>query len=465
MTNMRRALLILFVLAVGCTDSPEAATAPPRPTYSPALSSASQAVLQQRQQAVQNALQDAKAWGTLGRTYLADKYYEPAAVCFDQVTRIDPTDGPAWMLRGLALEELGDSQAALDAYGHATEAGQSCPAAAWRAALLYLEAGRADAATELAIEAAGRTQGGAMARLVLARSLLDVDRPRDAASVLQKLVAERPSDRYAHLLLGRALQRAGIGGDASHLRLGQGAQPVWHDPWTTAALVHGVSLESRRTIAQAMIDQGLFKKATMLLQKIVLESPKQIGNRVLLAKAMRSAGQLDEALAEMEAVLVEAPDEHPALTQAAGALFTRWQQTGSVADLEQAMAYLDRALVLTESDGQNWILRGEMKRLSGDLEGAASDYRHAAVIYQHKPGLTLQAADLYIQTGGHQEALSLLSGLRGIFPADLNLLLLSAKAHESAGDRDAALRDVGQAAAVAPDDPRVRALMAELAQP
>jgi tetratricopeptide (TPR) repeat protein len=214
-----------------------------------------------------------------------------------------------------------------------------------------------------------------------------------------------------------------------------------------------------------MIDQGLFKKATMLLQKIVLESPKQIGNRVLLAKAMRSAGQLDEALAEMEAVLVEAPDEHPALTQAAGALFTRWQQTGSVADLEQAMTYLDRALVLTESDGQNWILRGEMKRLSGDLEGAASDYRHAAVIYQHKPGLTLQAADLYIQTGGHQEALSLLSGLRGIFPADLNLLLLSAKAHESAGDRDAALRDVGQAAAVAPDDPRVRALMAELAQP
>jgi Flp pilus assembly protein TadD len=59
-------------------------------------------------------------------------------------------------------------------------------------------------------------------RVLLARAYFGSAQLRRAESVLRELVAERPTDGYVHLLLGRTLQRQGRHDDARrHLALAE----------------------------------------------------------------------------------------------------------------------------------------------------------------------------------------------------------------------------------------------------
>jgi len=457
--------MVAVLCVAGCSDAPDAPRSAPRPTYSPPLPPNALAVLTARQQAVNDAPSDAKAWLALGQTYLADSHDEAAADCFEDAAALSPGDGAAWMFLAMAREEAGDPVAAAAAYAAASEADHVPPAALWRAALLQVDQGAPEAAVDLANAALRINAGSVMARLVLARALLDLDRPRDAAGALNSVIKSSPDNRYARLLFGRALQRAGLQGAAAHLRLGQGAEPVWHDPWTTAALTHGLSVDTRRTVAEGLLQQGQFGRAAEILAQLHTEVPDQVGIEVSLAKALRSAGQLDEAIAITDRLLQQNPDEHPAHTQAAGVRFAKWQATQAPADLAAALEHLDAAIALTETDGQNWMLRGEVRRRAGDLKGAASDYSRAAEVMPHKPGLTLQAAALFLQVDEPARAIELLDALKSDFPEDINLLVLSGQARQMAGDLDGALRAAGEAAALAPHNPKVKELMNALAQP
>lgn len=209
---MRWLLLSIVTVIAGCSDSSDVSIPAPRPSYEPALPAGPRAILTARQDAVDENRSDAKAWGDLGSTYLADKHFGDAAICFQQVVRLDPGNGPPWMLLALAYEEGGHPDAAMDAYQRGITADRVMPALLWRASLLHLDEGRVVEALGLATKAVQIDPTDRMARVVLSRALLANDRPRDAAGVLSKLLQERPDDRYAHLLQGRALQRAHISG-------------------------------------------------------------------------------------------------------------------------------------------------------------------------------------------------------------------------------------------------------------
>lgn len=301
--------------------------------------------------------------------------------------------------------------------------------------------------------------------LVLGRALLETERPKDAAGVLAKAVSASPEDRYARLLLGKAMQRAGVTGAEANLTLGAGAVPAWRDQWTTAAMTYGVSADARAEVAEAMIKQGRPARAAEVLAQLVDEDPDRIEYRVQLAKAQRSLGQVDEALAAMQGVLRGQPDEHPALTQAAGAAFARWQQSGAKRDLDLALQYLDRAVERTASAGHNWRLRAEVRRAAGDLLGAAEDFERAWTLDAYRPGVGMQGADAYIQAGDPGRALAILDALRPVFPRDVNVLVLSGRARLTLGDRDAAARDAAEAVVLAPDHSGARQLASELGLP
>ena len=256
---MRWLLLSIVTVIAGCSDSSDVSIPAPRPSYEPALPAGPRAILTARQDAVDENRSDTKAWGDLGSTYLADKQYGEAAMCFQQVVRLDPGNGPPWMLLALAYEEGGHPEAAMDAYQRGITADRVMPALLWRAALLHLDEGRVAEALGLATNAVQIDPTDRMARVVLSRALLANDRPRDAAGVLSKLLQERPDDRYAHLLQGRAMQRAHISGAAAHQRLGGSATPVWSDPWTTASLTLGVTAAARRRVAASLVEQGQFE--------------------------------------------------------------------------------------------------------------------------------------------------------------------------------------------------------------
>ncbi len=427
---------VLFILAclLGCSETQQSGMPPPRPEYTPAVHGASARLLTARQDAVELEPFNANAWSVLGQTYFADTQYDAAVICFEQVVSLTPDDGTAWMLLAMSHEGQGDRDAARAAYVASTEAAESPPAASWRSALLHLDLGEPLIAVTLATDSLKRNQNSRMARLVLARAFLECERPRDAAGVLNDLVKAKPNDRYARLLFGRALQRSGRAEASSHLRLGQGAKPVWHDPWSTAAITHGVSIHARQAVAQALLSQRQYQRALDMFRQLSMEAPEQIGLQIDLAKALRSAGKLQEALDIVEGILESSPDGHAAHTQAAGVLFTRWQERGDSADLNRAIEHLDAAIALTETDGQNWMLRGEVRRQAGDLTGAASDFARAAEMMPHKPSLGLRAAEIYLQLGSPQPALAVLEQLRPDFANDMNLLILSSRLKHMAED-------------------------------
>jgi Flp pilus assembly protein TadD len=72
-------------------------------------------------------------------------------------------------------------------------------------------AGAATALAELVAEAAGEEMlhGTADLRLLLARAYYHSAQLGRAEAVLIELIDDEPTDAYAHLLLGRTLQRAG----------------------------------------------------------------------------------------------------------------------------------------------------------------------------------------------------------------------------------------------------------------
>lgn len=83
---------------------------------------------------------------------------------------------------------------------------------------------------ELFTEVAGASSAGADpvghgladARLLLARAYFHSAQLRRAEGAARAVLEESPDDAYAHLLLGRTLQRAGRGDEArQHLRLAQ----------------------------------------------------------------------------------------------------------------------------------------------------------------------------------------------------------------------------------------------------
>ena len=464
MKQMAQLGLLCSLLVAGCAEvEPSPATLMPH--YEPALSAVAQAALEARQAGVRNAPTDPESWRQLGSTYLADRHYDAAISCFQELVRLDPAEGSSWLLLGVAWEQIGDDGQAMEAYVRGHEATRPCTAAAWRAALLNLDAGQAKTALALAESAVRADERDVMARLVLGRALMEVDMAPQAQQVLKSVVAQRPAMPYARLLLGKAQQRIGDEAARANLRLGSGSTMVWADQWSSQALMRGVSGSGRFRVATALFDQGKFDRAIHILRALVAEYPSRVDYRVMLAQSLRAVDTLDEALSLLESVLQDDPKSHAALSQAAGVLFRQWQQDARASDLQVSLAYLDRAVDLTQTDGRNWVLRAEVRRASGDLEGAAADLERAADLWPHRPSLALQAAQLRLLLGEHEASLQLLDDLKADFPRDVKVLALQGQVYLALGRTVEAESVASDAAMVNPDHPAVQSLIQKLQRP
>ncbi|BBF99575.1 MULTISPECIES: tetratricopeptide repeat protein [Pseudonocardia] len=94
------------------------------------------------------------------------------------------------------------------------------PAARWERATYLFDSGDHVAASRLLVELADAEPDATAVRLLLARAYYHSAQLGRAESVLRELLEQTPSDGYAHLLLGRTLQRRSRHDEAQpHLRL------------------------------------------------------------------------------------------------------------------------------------------------------------------------------------------------------------------------------------------------------
>jgi class 3 adenylate cyclase/tetratricopeptide (TPR) repeat protein len=121
-----------------------------------------------------------------------------------------------------------------------------------------------------------------------------------------------------------------------------------------------------------------------MLAGIDLEPPALLGARVLLAQVMRRRGQLDEALAELDAALAAAGD-------VPGVLFPRRQvlahRAGTLLELgrvDEALATAQQAVATPAEDVRSEVLSlralGAAQRASGDTEAATQTLARAVEV-------------------------------------------------------------------------------------
>ena len=201
-------LVIFVMLMTAC--SPPSTELPPAPSVElQGLLPASADALGNALKKQQESPEDAQLNGHLamllqvhGRTDAASAYYARARALDDKSLR--------WAhLHGLCLEELGESEAAVQAFGHALELDPDYVPAALKLAGLLLASGDTEASGVLVRQVVESHPGRADAQFNRGRWLLKTGQPGDAIEPLTKALAINGSFAEGHYLLASAYSETG----------------------------------------------------------------------------------------------------------------------------------------------------------------------------------------------------------------------------------------------------------------
>ncbi|UCC68348.1 MAG: DUF5107 domain-containing protein [Armatimonadota bacterium] len=169
----------------------------------------------------------------------------------------------------------------------------STPGELLRSALRSEEAGDAERAWELRERALSQDQGCTEAAVALGRSAIE-RLPEEAVGRLAEAVAAAPESAEAAYYLGVALARAGEDDDAE--------APLWSAA-RSPAFAHAARVE----IGLIALRGGDWKRAADVLRSSLQYRADGALARSLLAAALRRAGRLKEALAEVQALRSASP--------------------------------------------------------------------------------------------------------------------------------------------------------------
>ena len=453
---MRISLLILIIFLTSCSsEQPK----PPLPPNMELLPSESTIVIQHRIDNVNSGEQD--AWFVLGETYLAHGWHEIAEFCFKEGNKDNHTNARAFFLEALTLDLQGEFKKAIEKYKVASSLDETYSAAHWRMALAYLEIGNADEAIQNAEHAAQLNRRDPNALKALAFILLESGNPRKSAAVLSKYLQNYRKDRYAHLLMGKSLQQLNDPIAQNHLAIGAGSTQVWADPWSSRIVLAGVGPQFERKRALLLLQENKPSEAILLFKSLIKRYPDDDSYKLNLSTALRATGHLDESIELACEVVGRNPNDHLALRQSAAGLFERFKSLKNRDDFLQAIDSLNKAILLTETSEINYILRGHLQKTAGNKQLAAEDFRKAGSIATWMPELTMQSAALYRDLGKHEEAISLLQGLRETYKTDIAAMMLEASIYIELKEKNKALKLISEAMKLAPKNPQLIQLTKE----
>lgn len=207
-------LVIFVMLTTACSppssDLPPVTELPPAPSVElqgllPASADALEAALKQQQERPEDAQSNGHLAMLLqvhGRTDAASAYYARARALDDQSLR--------WAhLHGLCLEEIGDSEAAMQAFQHAVELNPDYVPAKLKLAGLLLASGDTGASGVLVKQVVESHPGRADAQFSWGRWLLQTGQAGDAIEPLTRALAINGSFAEGHYLLASAYSETG----------------------------------------------------------------------------------------------------------------------------------------------------------------------------------------------------------------------------------------------------------------
>ena len=366
---------------------------------------------------------------------------------------VSPDFHHAWSHVYEALSHTGGLEAAAAALRTTCEAADA-PAVAWlRLGIAVRHLGRPEESLAALERAARMDPALGEARLLLSGQLAAMGRSHDAERVLSELVKADPANLAALQSLGSVRERIGDFGGAATAYEGA----LRRAPFTP---------RTHADVARALASAGRLDEAMRAHQELARRFPDDVQVADVerqLVGALQTRGRAEEAGAM--AVRARAAYEHHLASrpQDASALY------GLAVLLTDAFEEHDAAiehLARVESHpiyGANALLYGGEARLrKGDLEGAADSYARFTERFPSRPGGILSLADLRSRQGHVAEATDMLVRAAQRFPRTVRVrhgaaagLLLLGRAEEAHGHLRAVLD-------VAPDHPEATWLVGSL---
>jgi superkiller protein 3 len=315
---------------------------------------------------------DAQRWGRFGMICEANGLVAPARDAYAAATSIDASDAKWWYRLAVVEARAGRTDAGVQQMRRAIQVNPAYAPAHWRLGLWLLDRNDTDGA-ERAFTRAGEIEPGDMSSAVgLARVHLQRQQPQMAADVLERALAKNPGDRYAMQLLGTAYRRTGRVEEADFaLAVGMTGEPAWPDPWTDEMRQFRRGFAVRLKDATQYFAAGQMPQAIALLQQLRQEKPDNIALLNHLGEAYVAAGRAGEGVAILEQVVARDPQRFEAYVNLASGYLNE-------NDLVRARAAVDRAIAINPALGRAHETRGLILWRGGD-ERAALDALRAAV--------------------------------------------------------------------------------------
>jgi tetratricopeptide (TPR) repeat protein len=209
--------------------------------------------------------------------------------------------------------------------------------------------------------------------------------------------------------------------------------------------------------AAAAIDRNDWAAAETLLVEATKTCPVDTDAKRLYADALWHRGASGEAVAQIEEAARRTADDASLRIRLA-------EMRLEMGQLEAARRAADDAVAIDPRSACAWTVRGRVSRRSGDSRQALADFHRAlSVDSSHTPAL-LELADLYLELGQPQRALSNVQGaLDGYSPGDepQSCLYLAGLAYTRMARYDEAIESLRSAAARGRATPEILCRLAE----
>lgn len=370
------ALALLSIAACGGSPAEISTPKPPPPAAAvkDLVDGATFKDIDSATRSVEASLRSASAWTTLGETYEIAAMRAEAEAAYLSAFQLAPDEPKHAYRAAIVAEAQGETERALASLETVLGLDPNYGPAWRRKGAWLLDLGRSAEAREAFEVAAKKLAGRPDAFIGLARTALlddDIEGALGHARTAFRLAKEDP---YVQLILGEALRRAGLDGEAApHLSAGQGSSPSYTDPWSESIARRKNRDADLMVQAKKYEAERNYTGALAAYEEVLSRRPDDTGALLRRGTALLALGRIDDSVRHFDKAVQRFPGDYDLLVGQVTAL----RRMGS---REDAFARAETIVERWPDRPTAFLVRGEILNDLGRVGDARKSYRRAAAI-------------------------------------------------------------------------------------